>query len=302
MIPPQETKLTRIIGTLAFLLTASVLFTLHAEAQHTKAAAEYLIVEHVDQLLIYNKYQQRITKREREAFVPFIPLRILESHDILNDSYTPCMKVELDRAIYYLIKNNRTTLMGAGKLGLNQIYSNVTLLQDTVQLMKKNNAVLISPDYTQRISLRKGEKLVRYFQYGDLTYSRPLTTPVRFGWARLGGMVQTIPPQGNELNDHSTTGVPDKTLERIEMKFMEINTVLTNIFKYFNKQSFQKKSIPQWHTIESERSVIYMLEPQQYNSCFPESDQYLTRDLDNILVGSSYTMSYMPGKIEIQLR
>jgi hypothetical protein len=296
----QDIKFAQIIGTLAFFLIASVLFTLHVQAQHSKTAAEYLIIEHVDQLLVYNKYQQRITKQEKGAFVPFVPMRILESNGVLSDSYTQCMKVELNRNIYYLIKNNGTTLMGAEKLGLNQIYRNVVLLQDTVQLIIKSNAVLISPDYTQRIALRKGEKLVRYFQDDDLTYIRPLAAPIRFGWARLGGMVYTTPLQGKELDEHTRTGIQDKTLERIEMKFSEVNTLLINIFMYFNKQSFQKKGVPQWHSFESERSITYVLEPQSYRSSFPESDRYLSRDVDNILIGSSYIMTYVPGKIEIR--
>ena len=300
MIRTQNTIFPHIAGTLASLLTASVLFTLPAASQHSKAAADYLIVEYSDQLLIYNKYQQRITQQEKKAFVPFVPLRILESRGVLNDNYTPCMKVELDGSIFYLIKNDRTTLIGAGKLGLNQIYGNVTLLQDTIQLMTKRNAVLISPDNTQRVALRKTEKLIRYFQNGDLTYIRPLVAPLRFGWVRLDGTVRALPPQGKERDHDKNIGVPDKTLGRIEMKFREVNTLLANIFMYFNKQSNPKKSIPQWHSIESERSVAYVLEPALYGSYFPESDRYLIRDLDNILVGTVYSMSYTPGKIEIQ--
>ncbi|MCX6120144.1 MAG: hypothetical protein NTX44_00790 [Ignavibacteriales bacterium] len=300
MIHTQNTIFPRIAGTLASLLTASVLFTLPAAPQHSKAAAEYLIVEHSDQLLIYNKYQQRITRQEKEAFVPFVPLRILDSRGVLNDNYTPCMKVELNGSIFYLIKNDRTTLIGAGKLGLNQIYGNVTLLHDTVQLITKRSAVLISPDNTQRVDLRNGEKLIRYFQKGDQTYIRPLVASLRFGWARLDGTVRALPPQGKERDNNKNTGVPDKTLERIEMKFREVNTLLANIFMYFNKQSNPKKSIPQWHSIESERSVAYVLEPALYGSYFSESDRYLIRDLDNILVGTVYSMSYTPGKIEIR--
>jgi hypothetical protein len=69
---------------------------------------------------------------------------------------------------------------------------------------------------------------------------------------------------------------------------------------YFNKQSNEKKPVLQWHFIESEKSVAYVLEPQSYSSSFPETDRYITRDLDNILLGTLYTMSYAPGKIEIQ--
>jgi hypothetical protein len=104
----QDTMIPQIARTLALFLTASVLLTTPAAAQHSisRAAAEYLIVEHTDQLLIYNKYQQRVTRQEKEAFVPFLPLRILEANGVLNDNYTPYIKVELDGGIFFLIKND----------------------------------------------------------------------------------------------------------------------------------------------------------------------------------------------------
>ena len=300
MIRIKETLLTQIAKTLALFFLASVLLNPPAAAQHSKAAAEYLIVEHNNQLLIYNKYQQRITRQEKEAFIPFIPLKILEPDSILSDNYTQCMKVELDGSIFYLIKNDRTSLMSADKLGLNQIHRNVVSLQDTVQLMTKSSAVLISPDKSQRSALRNGQELIRYFQDGDMTYIRSLVAPFQFGWVRFSGIVHSIPLQRKGLDNDITSGITDKTLERIEVKIKEVNSLLSNIFTYFNNQSIQKKAIPQWHFIESEKSVEYVLEPQLYGLCFPETDRYLTRDLDNILLGTGYTLSYKPGKIEIQ--
>ena len=300
MIRIKETLLTQIAKTLAIFFIASVLLNPSAAAQHSKGAAEYLIVEYSDQLIVYNQYQQRITQQEKEAFIPFAPLKILESNSVLSDNYTPCIKVELDGSVFYLIKNDRTSLVGVDKLGLNQIYRNVVSLQDTVQLMTKSSAVLISPDKTQRSALRNGQELIRYFQDGDMTYIRSLVAPFQFGWVRFSGIVHAIPLQRKELDNNITSSITDKTLERIKVKLREVNSLLTNIFMYFNKQAIQKKTIPQWHFIESEKSVEYVLEPQLYGLCFPETDRYLTRDLDNILLGTGYTLSYKPGKIEIQ--
>ncbi len=296
----QGTIITRTAETLAFLTVASVLYILPVVSQRSNAVADYLVVEHSNQLLIYNKYQQRITQQEKKAFVPFVPLRVLDSCCVLNDNYTQCMKVELNGNIFYLIKNNKTTLMGNENLGLNQIYWNAALLEDTVQLMANGDAVLISPDYTQRFLLQKSEKLVRYFQDGDLTYIHPFSAPLRFGWARLAGIVRELPSQEMEQNNIDDTGIQGNILERIELKFKEVNELLAYIFSYFNKQSNQKKSVPQWHSVESEKSITYMLIPQLYRASFPQSDQYLERDLDNILLGTVYTISYTPGKIEIQ--
>jgi hypothetical protein len=300
VIHPQDTIMTKIAGTLALFLTASVLFISPAEARQSKAAADYLIVEHTDQLLIYSKYQQRIHQQEKEAFVPFVPLRVLDSGGVLNDNYTPCMKVELDESIFYLIKNDADSFMGAENIGFNHLYKNAVSLQDTVQVSSNNGTVLISPDKTQRFALQKDEKLIRYFQDGDLTYIRLLFKASRYGWARLGRSVHVIHAQEKDREITANTALQDKTRGRIETKFKEVNTLLANIFMYFNKQSDENKPVPQWRPVESERSVAYILEPQSYGSSFPETDRYITRELDNILIGTVYTMSYIPGKIEIQ--
>jgi hypothetical protein len=288
------------VKTLAFFLTASVLLIPPAEAQHSKSAAEYLIVEHIDQLLIYNKYQQRITRQEQEAFIPYVPMRILESNAVLNDNYTQCMKVELDGSIFYLIKNDADSFMGGENIGFNHLYKNAVSLQDTVQVSSNNGTVVISPDKTQRFALQKDEKLIRYFQDGSQTYVRLLFKSSQYGWARLGRIVHVIHAQEKDREITANTALQDRTRGRIEAKFKEVNTLLVNIFMYFNKQSDENKSVPQWRSVESERSVAYILEPQSYGSSFPETDRYITRELDNILIGTVYTMSYIPGKIEIQ--
>jgi hypothetical protein len=300
LIYPQDSMISHIARTLALFFTASVLFILPAQARQPQAAAEYLIVEHTDQLLIYSKYQQRIHQQEKEAFVPFIPLRVLESSGVLNDNYTPCMKVELDGSVFFLIKNDADSFMGAENIGFNRLYKNTVTLQDTVEVTSKAGAVLFSPDKAQRFTMQKDEKLIRYFQDGSLTYVRLLFKASQYGWARLGSNVRVIHAQEKERWITGKTTLQDKTLGRIESKFMEVNTLFANIFMYFNKQSTEKKTVPQWRSVESEKSVAYILEPQSYGSSFPETDRYIARELDNILIGTAYSMSYTPGKIEIQ--
>ena len=286
--------------TLALFYTASVLFIPPAQARQSKAAAEYLVVEHTGQLLIYSKYQQQIHQQEKETFIPFLPLRVLESRGVLNDNYTPCMKVELDGSIFYLIKNDADSFMGSENIGFNHLYKNVLSLQDTIEVTSPAGAVLFSPDKTQRFAVPKDEKLIRYFQDGSQTYVRLLFKSLQYGWVRLGSSVHVIHGQERDREITANNAVQDKTRGRIEAKFKEVNTVFANIFMYFNKQSAEKKTVPQWRSVESERGIAYILEPQSYGSSFPETDRYITRELDNILIGTPYTMSSSPGRIEIQ--
>jgi hypothetical protein len=300
LIRPHKTMMVLIARTLAVFYTASVLFIPPAQARQSKGAAEYLIVEHTGQLLIYSKYQQQIHQQEKEAFVPFIPLKILESSGVLNDNYTPCMKVELDGGIFFLIKNDADSFMGAENIGFYHLYKNVISFQDTIEVTSATGAVLFSPDKTQRFAVPKDEKLIRYFQDGSQTYVRLLFKSSQYGWARLGSSVHVIHAQEKDRRITANTALQDKTRGRVEAKFKEVNALFENIFMYFNKQSAEKKNVPQWRSVESERSVVYILEPQSYGLSFPETDRYIARELDNILIGTAYTMSYAPGRIEIQ--
>ena len=282
------------------LIILIVFFALSIEARVRENKADYLIIENVDQLLVYNKYQQRITQEEKSLFVPFIPMRVIESQSTLNDNYTPCMKVELRGYVFYLIKNNKTTLLGAGKLGYNRLFKNVPVLDDTVQIIAENGAIFISPDYLQRKSLHKGQALARFFNDGNLAYTGLLGAALKYGWVNLTKDDEYITWQKKTPGSASSYVIPDQALKRIDIKLKEVNSSLVRLFDYFNKQANQKKIIPQWRYELSKRGFACVLEPNSYAQYYTESNQYLKRELDNILLGANFTVLFTPGRIQIQ--
>ncbi|GEM_PF-1399061 len=270
-----------------------------AFSQHS-AAPEYLIIQNVDQLLVYNKYQQKTSPRERRVFVPFVPIRILDAEGTLNDNYTPCMRVEVQGVPFYLIKNDKSTLMGASKFGFHEVYNNVTLLQDTLQLVENPGAILISPDRTHQAPVTRGKSIARYFHDGGLTYVRVLGGWPNYGWIRFSEQAKATVRHEEKRSVVSDQAISPAVLQRIDRKFFEANSALSKLFQYFNKQRRQKKAIPQWHFVSSDRTLAYKLEPESYALSFSESDQYLTRDLENILLGTPYAVFYTPGRINIR--
>jgi hypothetical protein len=286
-------------GILTILFLLSVLTYLPLEAQRTLHRADYLIVENVDQLLIYNKYQQRISKQEKEQFVPFVPMRILESQLLLNDNYTPCIKIEISGNTFYLIKNDKTTLIGEGKLGFNRFYRNVIVLKDTIKLSTNNDVELTSPDNKNKIILSKGEDIIRFFQNDKQIYVNSLHYPIKYGWIGIANNYMQVAEQENKPGINSQYGPPEVILRQIEMKITEVNSLLVNLVKYFNKQTNKKNAIPQWRLISSKNNLTYVLEPFNCIRYYKESSQYLKRDFDNILLGTNYMTSYTPGRIEI---
>jgi hypothetical protein len=264
------------------------------------AAADYLIIQNVDQLLVYNKYQQKITSKERGVLVPYIPMKILDAQGTLNDNYTPCMRVEVQNVLFYLIKNDPSTLMGARNLGFHRVYKNVTIVQDTIQLVENSETILLSPNRTHQAPVSRGKKIAGYFQDGDLIYVKVLGGSQNYGWVRFSGKIEAVMRQKQKAGPISYRKISPSIVKRIDKKIFEANLALSKLFIFFNKQKNQKKAIPQWRSISSDQNIAYKLEPDIYARSFSESDQYLTRDLENILLGTPYAVFYTPGRISLR--
>ena len=50
---------------------------------------DVLIVEHPERLVVFSKYQQRLTPDEYRRLPPFAPMVLQREHDHLGDGFTP---------------------------------------------------------------------------------------------------------------------------------------------------------------------------------------------------------------------
>lgn len=281
---------------------ASSLIVFQAESQLKKEHVDYFIIERVDRLLIYNNYQQRITKAEEKVFVPFVPIRVLSDHIKLNDNYTPCMKVEVQGHLFYLIKDDTYSLVGSKNLGFYRSYQATKFFLDTVQVTEKDGHVLESPTREKRYHVRIKRRYIRYFQSGDWVYVHSLEGSPSYGWIPSSTVTASIPMEGKASRIRKNAELPPNAVQRVIEKLNEVNSVYTTIFNQFNKHSVEKKSIPHWYLSRSDRKLLCTLRPDIYAQTFPESDQYLLRDLENIFLGTNYMVTYRPGTIVIRNR
>jgi hypothetical protein len=276
------------------------LLTFQVASQPRKGQADYLLIDHVDKLLIYNKYQQRITHGEEKAFIPFVPIRILSDQEKLNDNYTPCMKVEVQGNVYYLIKDDKFSLVGSSRLTYNRFYNKATLLLDTAQLVEKNGHIILSPTREKHFSVQPYQKFIRYFQVNDWTYVSSMENPPRFGWISFSAFKEKSANEIHATQVVTTSKLLVKAMQHVETKLNEVNSLYVTLFAQFNKLTNMKKTVPQWHSVRSETNMICILKPEMYARAFQESDQYLLRDFENIFMGTPYVVTYQPGKIVIR--
>ena len=266
-------------------------------AQLTQGKADFLIVEKVEHLLIHNEYQQDITSQERARLVPFTPMWIVKANDLLSDGFTPCMKVEIDGNVFYILKDMDANLAGSASLGFHRVFNNVTLLLDTVQVLA-NHILVISPvTHSEKLPLSSGDRIVRIFRHLNETYARRTGNPPTYGWIVLEENRENLDWKVVKQPPRAQASIDGRVLQSVERKMKEANRLLDQLFTYFNERTHQQKKIPHWTVHASDTTITCIL--QDYRD-FSHSTLYVVRDLENIVLGTGLNVFSSPGRIEIR--
>lgn len=297
---PSLKNCARTGNNLAVSALVVVLYVLPLQAR-VQVSADYLLIEHVERLIVYNRYQQHTTPEEQKIFTPFIPMKILDAEAKLNDDFTPCMKVEIQGHVFYLLKNEALDFSNKSKLGTMHIFKNVTVLNDTVRLTS-SKIVFISPDQKIDYPLQASKILLRYFRDGKKTFVKLIGQRPDYGWVNFSdrkNAKEYIALYSKKSLD-SSSPLSDEIRKRIQSKLIETNKALNNLFTYFNSETNTRKIAPQWRLVAFERQYACILEPEEYAEQYAESSQYLAGEIESILLGTNYNTVRFPGKIEIR--
>jgi hypothetical protein len=281
------------------MVLAILFFVVPLRAQLSHGSTDYLLIEHVDQLLVYNRYQQQIAPEERKLIMPFVPMKILDAAAKLNDDFTPCMKVQIQDYVFYLLKKDAFGFPNKSKLGTIHIFKNVTVLNDTIRLTS-SKIIFISPNQKINHSLQAGKILLRYFRDGKKTFVKLIGQRPEYGWVNFSDKNRkeyiVLDQKKSPNSDCSLSAAIEK---RIQSKLIEANKALNNLFIYFNLKTNTRKTAPQWRFVAFERQYACILEPEEYAEQYAESSQYLAGEIESVLLGTNCGTAGSPGKIEI---
>jgi hypothetical protein len=268
--------------------------------------ADFLIVENPAYLLIYNKYQQRLTFQESTRLPPYQPLQILEEDFLLSDGYTPSLRVKSSGETYFVIKNQEGDLANESEIGYHQVFKNCTVLKDTVEILADGAIFLAKiPTYnstpqSKKYFLEKGDRLLRLFSKGGFVYVRKSGPETDFGWSNLAAGRQNSRWRIKTKTTGRDITIPVEISRRIEEKIREVNYTLKQLFDYFNQQTAQQKPAPQWEIEFTDTRITCALNDPAYREDFPESTRLLLNSLENILLGTPYGVFYQQGEIEVR--
>jgi hypothetical protein len=261
---------------------------------------EFLICERPAQLVVLNRYQQSLTPNEKTLLQPFVPMKILRSQDLLGDGFTPCMRIELNGAVCFLVRENSIRLAGAARAGEIRTYLGSALPRDTVHILKAGGLQFSAADGAREDILAAGERIVRFFTRDNQTYVRRSAGTHSYGWVnlspgaedRLWTLAHVAPSVGS--------AVPVRIIDSVQASLARTNILLSNLFAYFNGRTSRRLATPRWQ-LEPEGTVLRCtLVGGSPERDFPESTRYLVRELENHVLGTDLEVHAYPEGIEIR--
>lgn len=295
-------EVVRTPGVTAGLLSVFLCCTIPSETRSAAARGgdQFLIVERPDRLVALNGYQQSLTSRDTLALQPFVPMRILKDRDLLGDGFTPCMKVEIAGRLYYLIREKSGRLSGGDRAGRLQRVSGTPLGGDTVRVLKGGVLRLTSPDGGRARILRRDERMIRMFESQGKTYVECSGRSPAFGWVTLspGAVGKERGRLRPDSGDRSM--FPGGVRDSVQAVLARTNEILASLFRFFNRRGGEDRPAPHWQLGASRGGFLCTLEGASPARDFPEGAQWLSKDLENALLGTAFEVVPSPDGIAIR--
>lgn len=271
--------------------------------------SDYLVIEQPGVLRIYNKYEQQIEERDLRRFLPYQPLRVLESDGFLSDNFTACMHLEIEHQRYYLLKDEAGLINGE-RAGEQEYFSERLFIGDTVAVKVPNRLFLVKvatfekTPASRHYYLAENTRLRRWFshpQKQSFYYVETLDGKKDYGWAFLNSQRENIswfyPDKAETM---STTGLSAERVDRIRANVEAVNRQLQVLFTHYNNLRGQTRELPIWEIFETDEGLDCVLQPAVYQADLAESSRYLVNDIENILLGSGYNATQRENVVEIR--
>ena len=289
-------------ASLFFRLSTLLLLSIAAFFSTARSATgvDFVVVENVDRLQIYNKYQQEASALERQRVATFVPMKIVKTDDMLSDGFTRCMQVVIDGETFFLLKEKEGSLARTGSLGFIETFHNVTSLLDTVEILSNHAVSFNHVNSSSRQSLPANERILRIFRHGNLTYCRRLSATAGYGWMDLAEKREGRDWVVLRSATSASVLIPDDIVQKVRARVDEVNRVLARLFDHFNNQLHQQKPVPQWTLETSGNMISCLLQGTTEPDSFHESTRYLIGDIENIVLGTELQVVSSPGRIEVR--
>jgi hypothetical protein len=283
------------------IILAGLALALTSPAPAAERTATVLLVDHPRELVVFNKYQQRLGPDDAGRLPPFVPIVVLRERDLLGDGFTPCASVEIDREPYFLLRDAGGGLASHGDPGRSEILRDVTLYGDTVVLLAGKALRLRPAGEKGEIQLRPGIRVLRVFEYQSAAYVRLPSVPGKFGWVTLSA--PSGPPQWREASQEARAGMaPGDLLQRVQPVVDDANRSLRRIYAALTSETGRDDSPPAFRLTRSRTEIRCGLEPAPLTPSYAVSTRALLAAVERVLGGTGLHAEITNGAILIPLR
>ncbi len=293
--PCRGGRLCRPSAFLLLVVSVSIVFA-HAASQ----AAEFLIIENPKFLVAYDSFQRSLTAGQREALRPFMPMKILEAHDVLGDGITRCTKVDAEGNILYLLEDENGALANRKNLGLVKKYSGKEIPQDTVAILVSGK-MLFTDAAGERKALSEGDRFVRYFTDAGSWYVKRLGRSSAYGWIK-SSEVRKNEWWGVVRTEAVRTDFSPALLERINERIRQANQTLVRVYEVLNGETGERLIPPCWTVDRRGESLLITLLPDSTLKYYPKSVDALNASLQTYVLGTGFEVISSGNEITIGSR
>ena len=266
----------------------------------SQGTADYLIVDKPEKYTVLNQFQQPPSEPERNELAPYSPMQIIDAEETLGDQVTKAVRCELNGKTWFLQKDDAGKLLGTGAKNGCALLKGCTIVNDTVFITHANELqfyIGVKPG-AQKGFLNKAERIVRVFKYGNTWYVFRGIRPAQYCWCSftIAGSYHKSITVRQEADTAIALDVEGKIIDR----FRNANIAYQQYFDHFNSVTGQSKKIPVWqYSVQSKTIHGFLNAPYRNTSLLEESTRYITRDLENVLMGKPYVVRSENGDITI---
>lgn len=297
--PGTLTRRGRALG--PAMLIAGLFVALCGAVCAGEPARDVMIVEHPERLVVFSRYQQRLTAEEYRRLPPFVPMVFVREQDHLGDGFTPCAAVEIGREPYYILRNEGGGFAARGEPGKTEIFRDVPLLGDTVVLLRGGALRLRPAGGADEIRLQPGTRVVRLFEHESRTYVGLPSAGGRFGWLSLPGAGRST--EWREVESASPVGISSgDILLRVQPVVDGANRSLRRIYAALSPETGPVRTPPSFRLSRSAGEIRCFLEPAALSGSFSGSMRALLAGLERVLGGTGLHAEISDGAILIPLR
>lgn len=264
------------------------------------AAADYLILGTPSETVLYDQYEQRLSRTSLDELPGGTPFLIVSKKQLMGDQITYGMKLSYAGDSYFLMLDERGQLSGLPKTAKAATISSCQPLSDTMVAATRNELYRQYPRANKLFSIDKGDLVVRQLKKGEATYVKIIKNGT-YGWIypSPSALVKPLPKASHVNTSSFTTDLHQRIANRLDAA----NRQYAAFFTFFCNHTGVQKSTPQWTFSNDGTILTYTLQASaEIKNQLDASTRYLVNDIERIIAGKPFTVTSASGTITVRPR